>query len=641
MRRFLWLRLVLALILAVPFNSTLLLNAARLRDDTSIIRQAPPAPVIEDEARRAELARRRARVAEKIGPRAVLVLFGAEPRVYSNDVDYEYRQENNLFYLTNLNQQGIRLVMMPGNSQLPEILFLPRRDPRLETWTGRMYSPEDAQRISGIGEIWDAREFEPFMRALRLRQPYRPKDDGILLSRAFHTNATDGQSRNASSANGRSSFASNVSINLSNASLNGFDTLFAAARDNEAAIYLLLPPDREVRDGSESREFRQEQRFAAQWAQGANGYAIRSAWPIFAEMRMVKSPIELQLLQHAIDITTEALERAMALAASAKWEYELKAEVEYIFRRRNAFWGYPSIVGCGPNATTLHYEDAQGPIRAGDLLLMDVGAEYGHYSADITRTFPVSGKFSQEQADIYNIVFEAQEAAMRAVRPGATLTEVHNAALAKIKDGLFRLGLITDKDSDQYRIWFMHGTSHMIGLNVHDLSQPGAKLAPGMVFTVEPGIYVREDALDNLPNTPEYQRFKQAIRQAFEKYRGIGVRIEDDVLVTENGFKNLSAAVPRSIPEIEAFIARARAKMGREAPEAISASVKRAIAGSSGALASVAPQVASTREFSTVKDPAERLGERASSPLSFRDRTTRVSDRSSLGPLNRARHVNP
>lgn len=540
-RNYLWCLVIFAL-----FSSLLPVHALRFEQPPNgTIRTAPAAPLIPDEVRRAELARRRARVAERIGPQAVLVLFSAEPRVYSNDVDYEYRQENNLFYLTHLNQRGIKLVLMPGNPRFPEILFLPRRDPRLETWTGRMYSAEDAQRISGISEIWDAREFEPFMRALRLRQPYTPREGAQLMGRAPSANVTPTQ-------------IASTSPPLPASAATGYETLFTAARNNQAVIHLLLPFDREVRDGGESREFRQEQRFAAHWAQGANGYAVRSAWPIFTEMRVVKSPMELQLMQHAIDITIEALQRAMAMASEAQWEYEVRAEVEYVFRRRNAFWGYPSIVGCGPNATTLHYEEARGPIKPDSLLLMDVGAEYEHYSADITRTFPVSGKFTPAQAEIYNLVLASQEAAMRAVRPGATLSEVHAAAVEKIKDGLLRLGLITDKNSDQYAIWFMHGTSHMLGMNVHDVDLPGAKLAPGMVFTVEPGIYIREDALDNLPDTEEYRRFRQTVRPAFEKYKGIGVRIEDDVLVTENGFKNLSAALPRTTAEIEGFIAKAR-----------------------------------------------------------------------------------
>jgi len=263
-------------------------------------------------------------------------------------------------------------------------------------------------------------------------------------------------------------------------------------------------------------------------------------------------------MQHAIDISIEAHQRAQTAAAQAKWEYEVDAQVAYTFKLRNADnWGYPDIVGCGPNATTLHYEESQGPVKPGQLILMDVGAEYEHYSADVTRTFPVSGKFSKEQAEIYQIVYDAQEAAAKATRPGSSLYEIDQAAREVIKDGLLKLGLITDRNSDQYRVWFMHGTGHWLGMNVHDVGG-GARFEPGMVFTNEPGIYLRLDALDTLAKTPENEAFIKAVRPAFEKYKGIGVRIEDDMLVTPEGARWLTAALPRSIADIEAFLAKAR-----------------------------------------------------------------------------------
>jgi len=494
----------------------------------SVIREAPPAPVFRDEERVAELAARRARVAERIGPKSVIVLFSAEPRLYTNDVDYEFRQENNLFYLTNLNQRGATLVIAPGSTPR-EILFLPRRNPARETWDGYMYSPEQARRLSGVTEIWDAREFEPFMRAVRTRQGYRPQGDSVLLSEQKQGPA--------------------------------LDPLFAAMTQSDASLYLLLPP------GDNSREFRQEQDYAATWARAATGLNVRSAWPIFVELRSRKSPLELRILQHAIDISIEGHMRAQAVAPRAKTEYEVEAEIDYTYRRRNADnWGYPNIVGCGPNATTLHYNESQGQVRPNDLILIDSGAEYQHYTADVTRTFPAGGKFSPAQSDIYNIVLAAQEASFKAIKPGAsTIGDVHNASAEVIRDGLLRLGLITDRNSDQFRIWFMHGTSHWLGMNVHDVGIRAAPLEAGNVFTVEPGIYIREDALEHLPKTPEMEKFVAAVRPAFEKYKGIGVRIEDDVVVTADGYRNLSAALPRTIPEIEAFMARARNEVRAEA----------------------------------------------------------------------------
>lgn len=335
----------------------------------------------------------------------------------------------------------------------------------------------------------------------------------------------------------------------------GYASLFDAAAKNEAGLFMLMPGD------AESREYRPEQRFAGEWSKTASGYGIRNAWPIFIAMRLVKSPMELRIMQHAIDISIEAHQRSWVAAGTAKWEYEVDAEVAYTFKLRNADnWGYPDIVGCGPNATTLHYIESQGPVKPGDLLLMDVGAEYDHYTADITRTIPVNGKFTPAQAEVYQIVYDAQEAVAKASRPGATLSDVNRAGTEVIKDGLLKLGLITDRNSNQYRLWFMHGTSHWLGMNVHDVGG-GAKFVPGVVFTNEPGIYVRPEALDQMPygwNAVDWEKFKIAIRPAFEKYQGMGVRIEDDMLITDTGVRWMSEALPRKIADIEDFIAKAR-----------------------------------------------------------------------------------
>ncbi|HKQ53604.1 MAG TPA: aminopeptidase P family protein, partial [Pyrinomonadaceae bacterium] len=566
---------------------------------SAVIQVAPPAPVFDQAARLSELASRRRRVAEKVGQNGILVLFSTEPRVYTNDVDYHYRQENNLFYLTNLNQKGATLVLMPGNPQLREVLFLPRRDPAAETWTGHMYSPEEARTLSGISEIWEAKEFEPFMRSIRLRQAYRPKDEGLLMTATAATAqavvppvpqtsqltaggtpvqpaATGSNARtNVTTTNTpaatqpvaqpvAASAGATATTTAATTAPTGYETLFAAMGRDEASLFLLLPRE------DDSREFKPEQNFATQWAKSANGLNVRNAAPIFAQLRLRKSPLELKLLQHAIDITTEAIGRSMAVAGRSQWEYEVEAEVLYTFKRRNAdHWGYPSIVGCGPNATTLHYVESQGQIKPTDLLLMDVGAEYGHYTADVTRTFPVGGKFTKEQAEVYQIVYDAQEATARATKPGAIFpNDVHNAAVEKVKDGLLKLGLITGRDDTfilnknmppqpQYRVWFMHGTSHWLGMNVHDVGGRGVQLEPGMTFTNEPGIYIRADALDVLPKTPENEKFIAAVRPAFEKYKSIGVRIEDDLLVTANGAEWMTKALPRSIADIEAFMARA------------------------------------------------------------------------------------
>ena len=319
------------------------------------VRITPPAPVFDDKERLAELMQRRERVEQAIGPQSFLILFSTEPRVYANDVEYPYRQENNLYYLTNLKQKGATLVLLPGNTKVREILFMPRRNPLAETWTGHMYSAEEASQLSGIREIWLASEFEPFLKALRNRQPYRPKPENILLSDQPATTTVSND--------------------------HGYTALFDAAAENKAGVYLLVPGT------PENREYKQEQRFAAEWAQTASGFSVKNAWPVFSQMRLVKSPMELRILQHAIDISIEAHQRAWAMASSAKWEYEVDAIMAYTFKLRNADnWGYPDIVGCGPNATTLHYIESQGAVKPNDLLLMDVGEEYDHYTADVTRS---------------------------------------------------------------------------------------------------------------------------------------------------------------------------------------------------------------------------------------------------------------
>lgn len=291
----------IALLLSAGFG----VSAESRKQTASVIRVAPAPPVFDEKERLAELAQRRARVAESIGPKSLLVLFSTEPRVYANDVDYHYRQENNLYYLTNLKQKGATLVLLPGNTQIPEILFLPRRSPAAETWTGHMYSPEEANQISGVKEIWEATEFDSFLKAIRNRQPYRPKAENIFRSDLpAGTQMTNG---------------------------NGFEPLLDAAGKNEASIYLLMT--REL----ESREYKQEQRFATDWVKTASGFSLKNAWPIFAEMRLKKSPSELRLLQHAIDISIEAHQRSWAAAGEAKWEYEVDAEVAYTFKLRNAF----------------------------------------------------------------------------------------------------------------------------------------------------------------------------------------------------------------------------------------------------------------------------------------------------------------
>src|SRR5215510_4473753 len=502
---------------------------------------APSAPRIAEAERLAELAKRRAEVMKRIGQKGMLVLFSGVSRPYTLDVDYPFRQENNLYYLTGINQAGATLVLIPGANKTREILLMPRRDPARETWTGHMLSVEEARARSGIQEVWDDSSLNGFLAFLA------PRAVGVLSQSGDIAKLDDKRLE---------------------VWRDDFRNLREAIRNSEGELYLLLPlPGRTER---ESREFRSEQTFAAQIASSAVGLTVKNAWPILSELRLHKSPWELRLLQHAVDITVEAFYRAYALAAPGVNEYEVQAEFEYTYRRHNADWGYPCIVGGGANATTLHYETNQDPLPANGLLLMDCSAEFDHYTGDVTRTIPVSGKFTREQTEIYRIVYAAQMEAIKRIRPGIKLSTsgaglnanpIYTASAEVIKEGLLRLGLITSKDNNEYRIWFMHGTGHMLGMNVHDVGVRDKALAPGMIFTVEPGIYIRPDALDVLPKTAENERFIKAVRPAFEKYKGIGVRIEDDVLVTAGEPVIMYAAIPRKLEDVEATMARLKEEL--------------------------------------------------------------------------------
>ena len=499
-------------------------------------RLAPPAPKIAESDYLTELRARRQEVMKRMGNQSLMVLFSTEPRVYTNDVDYHYRQENNLYYLTGIKQEGAVLILIPGAKQAREILFMPERNPRFETWNGRMMSFDEARTRSGIREVWNAKFFGGFLASLA------PRAESGLAKRGAINKPDD---------------------KLAAQWQADYQGLVEAVKADKADLYLLTPYGRDL------REYGEEHEFAEQVTATPAGLKVKIAQPIFADLRQLKSDLELKLMQHAVDITSEAFHRVFAVAAPELYEYEVQAEFEYTFRRRNADnWGYPCIVGAGINATTLHYITNQDRLDDNSLLLMDCAAEYDHYTADITRTIPINGKFTKEQAEIYRIVYQAQQEAIKAVKTGNLVNtrhdpkispqSVHGRSVEVVKEGLLRLGLITSKDNSEYNTWFMHGTSHWLGMNVHDVGDYSKPLAPRMVLTVEPGIYIRPDALEVLPKTPENERFIKAVRPAFEKYKGIGVRIEDDVVVTDGEPRVMSAGIPSRLEEIEAIMTKLR-----------------------------------------------------------------------------------
>lgn len=510
----------------------------------SAIRLTPPAPRFSDNERQKELAERRARVFAEMKDNSVMILLSATPKVYSNDVDFFYRQENNLYYLTNLKQQNATLVLAKTNGETQEFVFIPKRNPQFETWNGHMYSVEEVQNISGVRTVIESSEYAIFFESFKNKQPFTAKS---------------------------ASFS------------------FTPSAEN---LYLLAPVhysqtndtrefDREWQLAQSLSNVKRDEKTGAMNYEKTGNYQIVSAFPIFTKLRSIKTPYEIRMIRHAIDISTEAHMRAMATVKQVKWEYETQAEIEYVFRRRNAdYWGYPSIVGCGPNATTLHYVESQGEVRAGNLMLIDVGAEYDHLTADITRTFPVNGKFTKEQAEIYRIVYDAQESAAAMMKPGNKFSDPNAASRKTIEEGLVKLGLITavgalvpgteQKVPDgkggtrtvgmpQSFLWYMHGLGHWLGMNVHDVGGGGVTVfQPGMIMTNEPGIYIRGDALDYFDlSKPEVKEFVEKIRPAFEKYKNIGVRIEDDMLITDTGVEWMSKALPRKLEDVEYFMAKA------------------------------------------------------------------------------------
>ncbi|HTV00241.1 MAG TPA: M24 family metallopeptidase, partial [Luteitalea sp.] len=241
------------------------------------------------------------------------------------------------------------------------------------------------------------------------------------------------------------------------------------------------------------------------------------------------------------------------------YEYQVEAAIEHAYLSNGAMsWGYPSIVGSGPNATILHYNASSRQMQAGDILLVDAAGSYKGYTVDITRSYPVSGTYTPAQKDLYQLVLAAQEAGMKAATIGNTTRDVEKAAEEVVKAGLLKLGLITDAKGEQFRTWYTHGICHWIGMDVHDVGDYKRPLAAGMTFVVEPGVYIRPRALDDLADTPENRAFKTAVGPAVQKYAQIGVRVEDSFLLTETGLVRLSSAVPRTVEEVETFMKGAR-----------------------------------------------------------------------------------
>jgi Xaa-Pro aminopeptidase len=411
--------------------------------DSSLI----PAKVLRD---------RRVALLDLLEPGIVLIR-SADPRdFFEHPQDSDFRQNNNFYYLTGLEEPNSWLVMFkPATGPGKVVLYLPERNPMAESWTGPRIGPgEEAARRTGIEEVRPVTQFEEEVIA-RLRsgwalQEYR---------------------------------------------------------------WLYLPMGDETAQTEELVELALE-----------SMRTISDVGAPLAELRVVKDSVELARLRRAIEITTEAQREAMKAIRPGMHEYELEAVIEYVFHSRGAERvGYPSIVGSGPNSVILHHDKNRRRMEEGDLVVVDVGAEYGYYTADVTRTFPVSGKFTGRQRAIYELVLATQQTVIDSIRPGirvAQLEQIARRYMRERSDGL--CGAMT---CDRF---FRHGLGHWIGMDVHDVGGYGRPLEPGMVLTIEPGIYLADESL--------------------------GVRIEDDVLVTEDGHEVLSAGAPKTVEEIEALM---------------------------------------------------------------------------------------
>ena len=455
-----------------------------------------------------DLAARRSRLMQRLGPDTMLVLLSAPTRVYSNDVDYEYHQDPNLYYLTGITQEDTALVLMPGNGTRREILFIKDRNPEREHWTGRLLSREDAREKTGIATVLSINQLDSFL--------------GDMFSRRAYSSTIDDKEASA---------------------------FFSALGEGRARLAVAM--DQAAPDEPPTRT----QTFLKSLRDRSVGYVPIDATPLLSALRMVKTPYELRMLTTATDISVDAQMAGMRAAVPGAFEYQVKAAIEAVHRGRGAVsWAYPSIVGSGPNATILHYPEDDRQMLAGELRLVDAAANYGYEASDITRTYPVSGTFSPVQRDIYELVLHAQEEAIKVARPGATLASIHTRTVDVLKEGLMKLGLIADTSGQQYAMWYTHGTSHFIGLDVHDVGSRNDKLVPGMTFTIEPGLYIRQSVLDQLPKTPANLELVSKIQAAVAKYNNIGIRVEDSFVMEENGVRSLSAALPKTVKDVEAVM---------------------------------------------------------------------------------------
>ena len=464
----------------------------------------------------AELQTRRAALAKAIGDHAVFIAFSREPARRTGDVDWPFRQEDNLLYLTAMNEPDTTLVLLPGERERREVIFARDRDPLAEAWTGRIPSKEEVTASTGIAEVASSRQLDAFIDALFQGRGW---GGGPASTRYYATP--------------------------------GMPAFLSSVRAGRAEVWLVLV------DRPGGTVMTREQEFADRLRQRFPEVVFRDASPLLHAMREIKSATELTLIQRAVDITVEAQKAAMKRVVSAARENEVQATIEFTFRNLGACcWAFPSIVAGGRNSTTLHYDANNAPIARDALFLTDIGAEVEGYGADVTRTYPADGVFSPEQRAIYEIVLAAQTEAMPLMRAGRRFIEVHDKSLEVVGRELLKLGLVTKATPEQAGLYLFHGSGHPLGLQTHDVYDRTRAFEPGMVFTNEPGVYVRQD---DILASEVFKKLtaseQESMRRAIARYDGIGVRIEDDVLITSGEPKVMSAGAPRTVREIVSFMA--------------------------------------------------------------------------------------
>ncbi|HXH01742.1 MAG TPA: Xaa-Pro aminopeptidase [Candidatus Competibacteraceae bacterium] len=432
-----------------------------------------------------EYAVRRRTLLERLGADAVALVPAAGETLRNRDTHHPFRQDSDFQYLTGFPEPDALAVLAPGAEAEYE-LFVRERNPEMETWNGRRAGPEGAVARYGAGRA--------------------------------HT-------------------------------LAALDERLPELLANRKRIYYALGRNPEF----DRRVLGWLERVRARSRQGVRApVELCELGTLLHELRLFKRPAEVELLRRAATITAEGHCRAMQACRPGLYEYQLEAELLYTFTRSGAGWAYPSIVGGGDNATILHYVENNAPLRDGELVLIDAGCEVDGYCADITRTFPVNGRFSGEQRALYEVVLAAQHAALAEVRPGRPWQAFHDAAVKVLSEGLVELGILQGDPAERiadesYRRFYMHRTGHWLGLDVHDVGDyrdPDGQwraLQPGMVLTVEPGLYIASG--------------NQGVD---ERWWGLGIRIEDDVLVTADGHEILTAGVPKAVDDIEALMRAAR-----------------------------------------------------------------------------------